>query len=196
MRWRTEIQIALLIVGVIVWAARPSPGDRPLQYAGIGCFAVATALRFFRNRRQSSLASERCRDDASAGAAACGRLARLPPVPDAALTVLGDDARESLGRVVPVRLDGALRRDAVASGDRANDELVLLHRRRKLVEQRRDVEADVALRLRLDRAVQGDDARARDVLHVRPVELHVQIEDPVDARLFARLHAEVAIQLA
>ena len=84
---------------------------------------------------------------------------RLPPVPDAALAVLGDDARQALRGVVPIRLDRALRRGSVALRDGANDDVVLLHRRRQLVEQRAHVEPDVTLRLRLDGAVQGDDPR-------------------------------------
>lgn len=45
---RTEIQIALLIVGVIVWALGNRMEIVALQYTGIACFAVATALRFFK----------------------------------------------------------------------------------------------------------------------------------------------------
>jgi hypothetical protein len=50
MRWRTEIQVALLIVGVVVWATGQRLEIVSLQYAGIACFAVATALRFLKNR--------------------------------------------------------------------------------------------------------------------------------------------------
>jgi hypothetical protein len=49
---RTEIQIVLLIAGVIVWAVGQRMEIVPLQWTGIGCFAVATALRFLKKRGQ------------------------------------------------------------------------------------------------------------------------------------------------
>jgi hypothetical protein len=48
---RTEIQIALLIVGVVVWAVGQRMEIVPLQWTGIGFFAAATALRFFKKRQ-------------------------------------------------------------------------------------------------------------------------------------------------
>jgi hypothetical protein len=48
MKRRTEIQIALVIVGLIVWATGQRLEVATLQYAGIACFAVATLLRFFK----------------------------------------------------------------------------------------------------------------------------------------------------
>jgi hypothetical protein len=48
--WRTEIQIALLVVGVIVWAVGQRMEIVALQYTGIGFFAAATALRFFKKK--------------------------------------------------------------------------------------------------------------------------------------------------
>lgn len=50
MKRRTEIQLGLLIVGLIVWAAGQRSDDTRLQYAGIACFAVATLLRFFKRK--------------------------------------------------------------------------------------------------------------------------------------------------
>jgi len=50
MKRRTEIQLALLIVGLIVWATGQRTENAPLQYAGIACFAVATLLRFFKKK--------------------------------------------------------------------------------------------------------------------------------------------------
>lgn len=47
---RTEVQLALLIVGLIVWAAGQRFEDTRLQYAGIACFAVATLLRAFKKK--------------------------------------------------------------------------------------------------------------------------------------------------
>jgi hypothetical protein len=43
---RTEIQIALLIAGVIVWGYGQRTDTQWLQWTGVGFFAVATALRF------------------------------------------------------------------------------------------------------------------------------------------------------
>ena len=47
---RTEIQIALLIVGVIVWGYGQRSETVVLQYVGIGCFAVAVLLRMFKKQ--------------------------------------------------------------------------------------------------------------------------------------------------
>jgi len=47
---RTEIQIALLVAGVIIWAVGQRMEVVPLQWAGIACFAAATALRFFKKK--------------------------------------------------------------------------------------------------------------------------------------------------
>jgi hypothetical protein len=47
---RTEIQIALLIVGVLAWGYGQRSENPKLQYVGIGFFAVATLLRFFKKR--------------------------------------------------------------------------------------------------------------------------------------------------
>jgi hypothetical protein len=51
-RRRTEIQLALLLVGIVVWAVGQRMEIVPLQWTGIGCFAVATALRFFKPKSQ------------------------------------------------------------------------------------------------------------------------------------------------
>jgi hypothetical protein len=45
---RTEIQIVLLVAGLIVWAVGNRMEIVPLQWTGIGLFAAATALRFFK----------------------------------------------------------------------------------------------------------------------------------------------------
>lgn len=47
---RTEIQIALLVAGVIVWAIGQRMEIVPLQWTGIGFFAAATVLRFFKKK--------------------------------------------------------------------------------------------------------------------------------------------------
>jgi hypothetical protein len=51
---RTEIQIALLLVGVIVWAVGNRTEIVALQYTAIGFFAAATALRFFKKKEPDS----------------------------------------------------------------------------------------------------------------------------------------------
>lgn len=51
MRYRTEIQIALLVVGLIVWGYGQRNEVVVLQYTGLACFAIATALRFLKKKR-------------------------------------------------------------------------------------------------------------------------------------------------
>lgn len=50
MERRTEIQIALLLAGVIVWGYGQRTGEMWLQYTGIGFFATAVAFRFFKKK--------------------------------------------------------------------------------------------------------------------------------------------------
>ena len=50
---RTEIQIALLIAGVLVWGYGQRTETRWLQFTGIAFFAAATALRFSKRPPQS-----------------------------------------------------------------------------------------------------------------------------------------------
>jgi hypothetical protein len=50
-RHRTEIQIALLIVGMIVWGCGQRIGNGLLQYVGLGFFAAATLLRFVKRNK-------------------------------------------------------------------------------------------------------------------------------------------------
>lgn len=50
MAYRTELQIALLVVGMIVWGYGQRSENRVLQYTGLGFFAVATALRLFKHK--------------------------------------------------------------------------------------------------------------------------------------------------
>jgi hypothetical protein len=45
---RTVIQLALLLVGVIVWGYGQRIDDPSLRLVGIAVFALATLLRFFR----------------------------------------------------------------------------------------------------------------------------------------------------
>jgi hypothetical protein len=45
---RTTIQLALLVMGVIVWGYGQRIDDASLRLVGIAFFALATMLRFFR----------------------------------------------------------------------------------------------------------------------------------------------------
>jgi hypothetical protein len=45
---RTEIQLALAAIGVVVWAFGVRAEDPRLQWTGIAFFGAATALRFFK----------------------------------------------------------------------------------------------------------------------------------------------------
>ena len=54
MKRRTEIQLGLLIVGLIIWASGQRFEEPRLQYAGIACFAAATMLRFFKKKNAES----------------------------------------------------------------------------------------------------------------------------------------------
>ncbi|MEO9034966.1 MAG: hypothetical protein ABI442_05620 [Gemmatimonadaceae bacterium] len=51
---RTEIQIALLVIGMIAWGSGSRVDNDLLKYVGIGCFAAATMLRLFKRRAESS----------------------------------------------------------------------------------------------------------------------------------------------
>ena len=45
---RTTIQVALLVIGIIVWGYGQRIDDPSLRLVGIALFALATMLRFFR----------------------------------------------------------------------------------------------------------------------------------------------------
>jgi hypothetical protein len=47
-RNRTEIQIALVLVGVLVWGYGQRSENRVFQYIGLAFFLVATLLRFLK----------------------------------------------------------------------------------------------------------------------------------------------------
>jgi len=47
---RTEIQLALLLIGIVVWAIGIRNENVVLQWTGIGFFAAATILRFFKKK--------------------------------------------------------------------------------------------------------------------------------------------------
>jgi hypothetical protein len=50
MTHRTEAQLALLVIGVIVWGYGQRVEDNRLTWIGIVFFAAATALRFFKRK--------------------------------------------------------------------------------------------------------------------------------------------------
>jgi hypothetical protein len=49
---RSEVQLALLFVGLVVWGYGQRVDDALLRYIGIVFFAAATLLRFFKSRSQ------------------------------------------------------------------------------------------------------------------------------------------------
>jgi hypothetical protein len=51
---RTEIQLALLGIGVVVWGYGQRIESDRLMYVGIAFFAAATALRLFKQRDSAS----------------------------------------------------------------------------------------------------------------------------------------------
>lgn len=50
MTYRTELQIALLVVGMIVWGYGQRSQTKLLQYMGLGFFAAAAALRLLKKK--------------------------------------------------------------------------------------------------------------------------------------------------
>lgn len=52
MKRRTEAQLALLLMGVIVWGYGQRVDDNRLTWMGLAFFAVATALRFLKRREE------------------------------------------------------------------------------------------------------------------------------------------------
>jgi hypothetical protein len=54
MKRRTEAQLALLLMGVIVWGYGQRIDDNRLTWVGLAFFAAATALRFVKPRKAES----------------------------------------------------------------------------------------------------------------------------------------------
>jgi hypothetical protein len=54
MRPRSIAQLALLVIGMIVWGYGTRVDDERLRWIGIGCFAVAFVLRLLKKREASS----------------------------------------------------------------------------------------------------------------------------------------------
>ena len=51
MPYRTELQIALLVAGMIVWGYGQRSQAKLLQYIGLGFFVAAAALRLFKKKQ-------------------------------------------------------------------------------------------------------------------------------------------------
>jgi hypothetical protein len=51
MKRRTELQLALLLMGLIVWGYGQRTDNSRLTWIGLGFFAGATILRFLKKRR-------------------------------------------------------------------------------------------------------------------------------------------------
>jgi hypothetical protein len=49
---RTEIQVALLVIGLVVWGYGQRADNAFLRWTGIACFAAATLLRFLKRQAQ------------------------------------------------------------------------------------------------------------------------------------------------
>lgn len=50
---RTEIQLALVVIGLIVWGWGARVDDARVMWVGIGVFAAATLLRFLKKRPET-----------------------------------------------------------------------------------------------------------------------------------------------
>lgn len=61
---RTTVQLALLVVGIIVWGYGQRIDDPSLRLVGIAFFALATMLRFF--RRSDTRHAEEASDEKEA----------------------------------------------------------------------------------------------------------------------------------
>lgn len=55
---RTTAQLALLFIGLVVWGYGLRADDARLTWIGIGCFAIATVLRFAKKWRHRQPPSE------------------------------------------------------------------------------------------------------------------------------------------
>lgn len=53
MSHRTELQLGLLVIGLIVWGYGERVDDVRLRYIGIGFFAAAFLLRIFKRKDAS-----------------------------------------------------------------------------------------------------------------------------------------------
>ena len=45
---RTEAQLALLLIGIVVWGYGQRVDDNRLTWIGLACFAASTVLRFLK----------------------------------------------------------------------------------------------------------------------------------------------------
>src|SRR5204863_77835 len=82
-------------------------------------------------------------------------------LPGAVFTHVRNHASEPVGGIAPVGLNRALRRIRVSRFDGADNDVVLGNRGRDLIHQRVDVDAHVALGLRLDAVMKGPQTPVR-----------------------------------
>ena len=54
MQHRTIAQLALLVIGLMVWGYGTRVDDERLRWVGIGCFTVAFLLRVFKKKDAAS----------------------------------------------------------------------------------------------------------------------------------------------
>jgi hypothetical protein len=59
MKRRTEIQLALAVMGLIVWGYGQRIDDARLTWIGLAFFAAATLLRFFKKRPEQDSDQDR-----------------------------------------------------------------------------------------------------------------------------------------
>src|SRR6266480_1513462 len=118
-------------------------------------------------------------------------------LPGAVFTHVGNHASEPVGGIAPVGLHGALRRIRVSRFDRPDNDVVLGNRGRDLIHQRVDVDAHVALGLRLDAVMEGQQTGPGGAVHVQRMELAVEAGDAVGVRPWGhRNFEELAVQSA
>ena len=86
-----------------------------------------------------------------------------------------DRAHQPIGRVTPIRLNGALSRAGISRTNSLDYGVMLSSSGRHRVEQKRDIHPDVSLRLRLHRLVQGAKAGTGAGLDVTAVKFLIEL---------------------
>src|SRR5437773_2927877 len=105
-------------------------------------------------------------------------------LPGAVFTHVRNHASEPVGGIAPVGLNRALRRIRVSRFDGADNDVVLGNRGRDLIHQRVDVDAHVALGLRLDAVMKGQQTGPGGAVHVQRMELAVEAGDAAGERMY------------
>ena len=67
MKRRTELQLAVLLMGLIVWGYGQRTDNSRLTWIGLGFFAVSTILRFFKKRPEQDSDREPLDQDSNRG---------------------------------------------------------------------------------------------------------------------------------